>query len=305
MKSKFSNDDSRFKIDDRFMEDDENDKTSKSNEKNENDNSDLNTSKKRLKNENLTSLKILEEITGKQLIRPKSMEDKESASKRLKNVPGSEVTKTKMVRYDPTKDSHKMFELKKDDEDETEEDYSSSDESIKKDDKEVKANAETNEKKEVVEDSSKYYKIEPNLKDLFSSNDVFKFKFTDENDKLEEEEYEEQEILKNEKQKSFMKNFDNFKKSKYSSSEGESGDEAESYQEKQKISTGFNRRLDTNRIINEISSFLPQFDQDTQIKDALVYFCRPKDTDLDNLRKEWMEKREALVKVFIFYFHQL
>ena len=47
---------------------------------------------------------------------------------------------------------------------------------------------------------------------------------------------------------------------------------------------------------NSIRRFLPIFEEDNQIKDALSYFCCVK--DIDELRKEWKESREKMVEVF-------
>jgi hypothetical protein len=44
--------------------------------------------------------------------------------------------------------------------------------------------------------------------------------------------------------------------------------------------------------------FLPVFEEDNQIKDALSYFCCVK--DIDELRKEWKESREKMVEVGLF-----
>ncbi len=41
--------------------------------------------------------------------------------------------------------------------------------------------------------------------------------------------------------------------------------------------------------------FLPQFEEDNQIKDALSYFCCVK--NIEELRKEWKESREKMVEV--------
>ena len=77
----------------------------------------------------------------------------------------------KMIRYDPTKDEHKQFEITKEDslsesDEETDRLKSTSEQELK------------NATPKIEEDLSKFYEIEPNLKELFSSNDVFKFKFT-------------------------------------------------------------------------------------------------------------------------------
>ncbi|CAF0713395.1 unnamed protein product [Brachionus calyciflorus] len=309
LKSKYSNDDSRFKIDDRFIEDEDSDKTKDSDSKK--------ITKKQLKTENLNSLKILEEITGKQIIRPKSLQDKEDDLKRAKKnrlQTDNEINRNKMVRYDPTKDTHKVFELKKSD---SEDEESSSDESIeinhkeetdsdedKQSEQEIEENNEEEKKIEEPKDDEKFFKIEPNLKELFASNDVFKFKFTDDNEDFDNEddetELQEEYSFKNDRKKNnFMKElgFDRFQKSNYSSSETESEEEGEEEEDRKQVE--IRPKHTTNSLesnINENKSFLPNFEQDSHLKDALSYFCRPKDIDLENLRKDWLTTRETLVK---------
>ncbi|RNA35503.1 nucleolar 8-like isoform X1 [Brachionus plicatilis] len=311
LKSKFSNDDSRFKIDDRFVEEEGGSAGKLDQEK---------TSKKKLKNENLNSLKILEEITGKQIIRPKSLMDKESDLKKYKLnklAIESGIERNKIVRYDPTKPNHRVYEVKesesdhssvessederideKNDESESdderidENDESESDDE-KNDESESEAKLEGEKKKG---DGEKFFQVEPNIKDLFSSNDVFKFKFTDENEFDADTEIYEDTVAKNEfKNNNFMKSFgfDKSKKSNYSSSETETEEDEDNLAHKKEI-----LRVPTKigKNLNEKKTFLPDFDQDTQLKDAINYFCRAKDFDLENARKEWLPKRDVLVK---------
>lgn len=124
MKTKFSNDDQRFKIDERFVEneDDEeevekeeetdNEETFKDDEDEDEDAKPKKSNKKQLKKEKLSALKILEEITAKPILKPteepESIEEKRMLKRR-------EMLKSKpIVRYDPTKEEHKKFEINED-----------------------------------------------------------------------------------------------------------------------------------------------------------------------------------------------
>lgn len=49
----------------------------------------------------------------------------------------------------------------------------------------------------------------------------------------------------------------------------------------------------SNSLANK--NFLPNFEEDKEIKDALSYFCC--DKELDELRKDWSSSRVKLVEV--------
>lgn len=109
----------------------------------------------------MASLDILASITGKTVRKPV---DPEADSKKNDKV----VKTQKMVRYDPTKDEHKIFELLSDDEE-----YESEINKLKG----AKSQEKTAEDPDKLVDKTQYTKIESNIKDLFQSNDVFKFSF--------------------------------------------------------------------------------------------------------------------------------
>jgi hypothetical protein len=328
LKTKYSNEDGRFKIDERFVEDefDEEEKASESAKP---------TTKEQLRSENLSSMKILEGITGKQLIRPRRSDaNKESAKK--------PTAMNKIVRYDPSKNDHKMYELNDSSSDESSAssssapEYSSSDDdddegkgSVKKPKPEKavekkKLSETNNQNKKIEEDLSKFYKIEPNLKELFSSNDVFKFKFDNVEDKSEHDSnyfpvQPTTSLLASKSGKySFLDeiNFNNgrpSKKDKYfnsSESEAESSPSEDEDQDGEKKpeaqraatlprTTNNGRTLDVSRA-NVVTSFLPDFENDKNLKDALDYFQRKE--SVDQLKEEWVKSRELLVKVNIFFF---
>lgn len=328
MKTKFSNDDRRFKIDDRFVEDDAENDGDKQEEDDENDekgeeeeifeDEDENakpkkSNKKQLKKEKLNSLRILEEITEKPMLKPIDVDiDDKERSRRL-------LQKTKpIVRYNPTRRDHKKFEITEErkKEEENEKGSSSSDESevevksTKKKKKNKKDEEETSVPREIPEDKSKFFKIEPNLKDLFSSNDVFKFKFNNDDDDEEiEEEEEDEDASLNQRPKSGLKTSmlfgSNLKKSKYSSSSSEGEDYEEEEEEEEEMDAEFEKRravlakktTSLDEKINELKSFLPDFDNDKEVNDALKYFGGKESSDLDDFRKDWAANREKLVEV--------
>ncbi len=315
LKTKYSNEDSRFKIDERFVEDESD--TEKQEETSKP------STKEQLRSENLSSMKILESITGKQLIRPQQRDpNKESSSNAKKS------TINKIVRYDPNKNDHKIYELNDNSSDDDEQSAessssapeSSSDEdedSSKKPKSEKKASEkkpDTNQNKKIEEDLTKFYKIEPNLKELFSSNDVFKFKFDNIEEKSEQEsnyfpEPHPTSLLAKSGKYSFLDeiNFNNrnSKKDKhFNSSESEdesSQSEEEEKSEKKKEAPVQNqtRHINNSRTAdsrsNVVTTFLPDFENDKQLKDAIDYFKR-KET-VEELKTEWMKSRELLVKV--------
>ncbi len=85
--------------------------------------------------------------------------------------------------------------------------------------------------------------------------------------------------------------FDNSNKNLSSNTVGKntikSNDSIEA-QKKSDTSNGF-AKINLNKI------FLPDFDTDKEIKDALSYFCCTKQPD--ELRREWVSNREKLVEV--------
>ena len=342
LKTKYSNDDQRFKIDDRFVEHDENDaksdnkklkkKKRKSEESESSEDERVNklhengggddadgdiipkSNRKQIKSENLNSLKILEQITGKQFVKPPQPDSSENSNEKTKKSTSSSINK--MVRYDPTKDEHKKFEIVKED--------SSSDEdespSNKKSKHEKEESAPTNQQAQtkIEEDLTKFYEIEPNIKDLFSSSDVFQFKFTSE-EKDESENEDEQKAAPKQKLKDFnqFEMSQNSKKAKYSSSEDDDDDEEEeneqeyydgeedeeeyddeakkddlnhkeAYQKKE-----FKKDEHAKKTQVEVATtFLPDFASNKDIKEGLAYFSK-----IEKSREEWLKKREVLVKV--------
>jgi hypothetical protein len=102
LKTKYSNEDSRFKIDDRFVADDFDEEEAAAETTKP-------TTKEQLRSENLSSMKILENITGRQLIRPSRVNSDGSA---IKPPTAAKNSMNKIVRYDPSKNDHKVYELK-------------------------------------------------------------------------------------------------------------------------------------------------------------------------------------------------
>lgn len=178
LKSKYSNEDSRFKIDERFVSGSSSSEASSSESESESEASDGEniekaprkpkkiisdqSLKKKLKKETQASLDILASITGKTLRKP--IDPNEDMSKR------GDKPIHKMVRYDPNKTEHKVFELMSDNDE-----FESEIEKLK----EKKRNNDEDNKENQIDrvDMSQYTKIESNIKDLFQSKDVFQFKF--------------------------------------------------------------------------------------------------------------------------------
>jgi len=182
-KTKYSNDDGRFKIDDRFVDGSDSSEVSSSESESESEDSGDDVTektpkrskkiisdeslKKKLKKETQASLDILASITGKSARKPVDP----NAEEKKGDKP---VLAQKMIRYDPTKTEHKIFELLSDNE------GFESEITKLKSQKKAKESKDVNKENEDVNknvDLSKYTKIEPNLKELFQSSDVFKFKF--------------------------------------------------------------------------------------------------------------------------------
>lgn len=327
MKTKFSNDDRRFKIDERFIENEENsaDEETESDENESSSSTDddqdasapqevsLNddnedskptkTNKKQLKQETQNSLKILQEITGKQILKPINIEAGESSQTTKRNTT---LRNKPIVRYDPTKQDHKKFEIN--------EEETSADVNVKVKVKSKKDESPlTKEKVEqrIVEDKSKFVQIEPNLKDLFSSSDVFKFKFAKdesdndaESDRDDELNHNNNNNNTNKLETGLKRVAGSFKRSKYSSEEEETESDEDDFGDDIDNTDSNNRNLVNVRsketkervLVNEVKSFLPDFEHDKELKDALKYFCS-KEESLEKFRKEWATKRETLVEV--------
>lgn len=202
-----------------------------------------------------------------------------------------------MLGLDSKKSTHKVYDEKKSkSESDRNSENSSEDENNEDDNKSTnQENLEEFEKNDNVE---KFFRVEPNLKDLFSSNDVFKFKFTDENEVKSDNEESDYIVDKSD----FRNNpllgefgFEKLKRFHYSSSETEEDEEEDNNDVENEIYEVKNEKRVQN--LNENKSFLPNFDTDSQLNDALKFFSRPKDFDIENIRKEWLVKREILVKV--------
>jgi hypothetical protein len=324
LKTKYSNDDKRFKIDDRFIEDEEEKRKSKSSsssseseseaedsikekaqDEDDEESKGVKTKKREIKSENLNSLRILEKITGKQIIKPTTTSN-EKSSKNDKKM-------NKMVRYDPTKDEHKVFEMNKSDGE------SGSDDEKEKSTKDKNDQDNSAKANKIEEDLTKFYEIEPNIKDLFSSNDVFKFKFTNEENDFDNDEDlndEPVEEVKTKPKLNGFSQFENLKSSKYSSesSSDEEEDEEEDDEDEEEELQDKNGRIDskrepTSKMASKINArpvefnktFLPNFDENKDIKNAAAFFF--KKPEKEQTRTEWLSKREVLVNVsFLIYF---
>jgi hypothetical protein len=113
-----------------------------------------------------------------------------------------------MVRYDPTREEHKIFEIKNVPIESTILTKKVEDEKMLSDDNDDQQEVE---EKKVEEETSKFYEIRDDIKNLFCKNEVFKFKFTKSSDEEEEvEELEQKEISDDER------NFKNYSKIKRS-----------------------------------------------------------------------------------------
>lgn len=102
-----------------------------------------------------------------------------------------------MVRYDPNKDDHKVYEVNKNNK------SSSKVKSVK-----VTNDSDSEPTNDVVEtDNSQFYEIKDDIKNLFCKNEMFQFKFLgDKNDDDDEEEV-------NVNTKNDLKDFSNLKRS--------------------------------------------------------------------------------------------
>ena len=304
MKSKFSNEDGRFKIDERFVESSESSSEGESDEEeekgSENDeekkpNVETNPKKleKKLRKEKEEQFKILESITGKPIVAKAKKTEKKSKP-------------NQMVRYDPTKEDHKMFEILSEDEEEK---------ILKPKVSEEKVEEKKSEEKPAP-DPSQFTQVEANLKDLFCSKDIFKFKFDNFNEDLNGKNEEEEESFapkENKLQKKVMEKFKAPLKNAWSSeSEDEEMDEVEDERvefmddetndneqdedfddSEHEIKNGQEQRVASRKP----TTFLPDFD--SQIKESLRFFICTKSPE--ELRQEWRKKRESMVQVQSFF----
>lgn len=120
--------------------------------------------------------------------------------------------------------------------------------------------------------------IESNLKELFCSNDVFKFQFSNLDEKAAE---------------SLSSDDDDDEVNSDQDSLFESQLAAQKTNEK--IAEPKGLKAVASKPNSVVSSFLPDFNADDQIKDALVYFCSTRTEE--ELREDWPAKRETLVQV--------
>lgn len=302
LKTKYSNEDGRFKIDDRFVDGSSSSEASSSESESESEESgDENTEKaprkpkklvsdesvkKKLKKETMASLDILASITGKTSRKPVDPNAEESK--------GEKSTAKKMVRYDPTKTEHKIFELLSDNDE-----YES--EMTKLKNKKTKSTDEADENKANI-DLAQYTKIESNLKELFTSNDLFQFKFDNIPDpKPVITEWDKpKKIVENKLQRHL--NFNNNSVGESSDSENDDPSHLD-YLKKSDVpkKTAQAKPTEVKPSKNSYQStgpkrFLPLFAEDKEIKDALSYFCCAKEND--ELRKEWSSSREKLVEEY-------
>lgn len=292
LKSKFATEEDRFKIDDRFVEDEDDDG------ERVDDGKKKPSSKEQIKSEHLSSLKILETIVGKQLVKPSSAEEKSKKAK-------SAALSNRIVRFDPNKTDHKIYEINNDDapmkQRDSSDDSSASSSSDEESDKEAEQDSKVDEKVS-QEDTSKFYQIEPNLKDLFSSSDVFKFKFATPEVKVEDvPEKIERPAAKSKfnilDEISFGKSVKKDKRFDSSDEEDDEGSD-ESDREQAASKTPIPKITRTVSSESRVVSFLPEFDQDKQISEALVYFFRRgSEESAENIKEEWLKSRELLVKV--------
>ena len=88
-----------------------------------------------------------------------------------------------MVRYDPTKEEHKIFEIKN--VIESKKSTKKVEDDVKKlsdDDDEEEEEEKVIEEKKAIEEPSKFYEIRDDIKNLFCINEEFKFKFSKSSD---------------------------------------------------------------------------------------------------------------------------
>lgn len=285
LKTKFSNDD-RFKITERFVESEDSD-----GEEEKVDDEEI-----QLQKERDASLKILESITGKPIRRDVKAPKDEKASR----------TMNKMVRYDPTVEEHKKFEVQ---ENEKEDIAKLRRETEKK--KSKKADEESEDKRPIV-DENRFYEIKPEMKELFCTKEVFKFQFGNEEEQDSEAENEKEEETKAQGEKRKMKQNLQYELTKDlydagSETSNESGeDELEDSQDEKEVIAKLEqkeRRLkgdkNTHKAINQQPqkekhnrSFIPDA-ENSSIQEALEFFVNKKTPE--ELKEEWTKVRSTLV----------
>lgn len=252
LKTKYAND-TRFQIDERFIESDNDDQEAlESNE---------------IDNEKEKSLRILEEITGKTIRREVGIKKTKLDHDKTQNEP-------RMVRYDPTKEEHKVFEASK---------MTINDEKTLKLAKQEEKNQET--QKPLV-DETKFYEVQEDIKSRICSNEVFKFKFGGDS---EQNESKEPEILNEHTfgtRSLTRKPLDFLNKDLNVNDSSSDDDYDDEPQNEEEICE------EENQILEESHNFLPLL-SDTKIKEALQYFVRPK--KLHDIREAWKNQREKLV----------
>lgn len=229
-----------------------------------------------------------------------------------------------MVRYDPSKDEHKIFEVKDSSDEETSH-------KTKETDKTDPDSEARNGQAEELVNEEKFYQVEANIKELFDSTankdeanaTGFQFKFDNVEekkvDKFALEDYNDETKYKS---KSMPKSLEERFKSKYSSSseseESEAGEEEEEDgmddeddQDEPNFDDHPSYRKDTPIVdssqqikksrplpkptgpLPKIDHFLPREDE-KDIVEALKFFCRT--AEVDDLREEWQKKRAVLVE---------
>lgn len=123
-----------------------------------------------------------------------------------------------------------------------------------------------------------YVQIESNIKEIFCSQDVFKFQFNN---------MPEEEQMKNE-----MKYSDD-------DDDEESNDTDNEKEDKlvyaQLVSSSVKDLARQQTVKLNVSKFLPDFEADEELRTALRYFCCQKSDD--ELRQDWTGKRDFLVQV--------
>ena len=128
-----------------------------------------------------------------------------------------------------------------------------------------------------------FVQIESNIKDIFCSQDVFKFQF---NNMPEEDEIKSG--------------------TKYSDDDDEESDQDADEEKEDKsvyaqlVSTSVKDSAKQTTFKLSVSKFLPDFDDDEEIRTAVSYFCCQKTHD--ELREDWTAKRDFLVQVGFFFF---
>jgi hypothetical protein len=252
LKTKYAND-SRFKIDERFIESDDDQQVIESNE---------------IDDEKEKSFRILEEITGKIIRREFGVKKTKLDNDKTQNEP-------RMVRYDPTKEEHRVFEASKE--------TLNNEKVVKIDSNETNTNSEEPQKSLV--DETKFYEVHEDIKSRICSNEVFKFKFGGDDEK-ELKETKTQNDSTQITRTLARKPLDFLNKDLNVNDSSSEDDYDDEQQHREEINE------DENRTIEESHNFLPLL-SDTRIKEALEYFIRPK--KLHELREEWKNQREKLV----------